>query len=224
MSRYAFRQSLGAFFLGEANIVRTWLPRGLTPFEMCPGHAMLAITAFDFIDSEVGPYGELVVSVLVAPFASRGHELPHAASYPVLLATTTPESRAHASEQWYLPRHERCMEMNFAERGGRRTIDVFDAGERVLSLSIQHGKTTSSVRLYQVFSAREGVIHRVNVRISGGLDEHQDESGELHLHAHPWARRIADVLLDDHPIMEQSMDLGEEERIGDLVPHLLESS
>ena len=224
MSRYAFRQSLGAFFLAEAEAVRTWLPRSLTPFEMCPGHAMLAVTAFDFSESEVGPYGELVVSVLVAPFASRGNELPHAASYPVLLATTTPESRAHASEQWYLPRHERCMEMNFAERGGRRSIDVLDAGERVLSLSVQHGKTAPSVRLYQVFSARNGVTHRVNVRISGGLVEHQDESGELSLHIHPWARRIAGVLLDERPMMEQSMDPGEEERIGELVPHLLEAS
>lgn len=224
MSRYVFRQSLGAFFLAEAEVVRTWLPRSLTPFEMCPGHAMLAVTAFDFSESEVGPYGELVVSVLVAPFASRGSELPHAASYPVLLATTTAESRAHASEHWYLPRHERCMEMSFAEREGRRSVDVLDAGERVLSLSVLHGKTAPSVRLYQVFSARNGVTHRVNVRISGELVEHQDESGELHLHDHPWARRIAGVLLDERPMMEQSMDPGEEERIGELVPHLMEAS
>lgn len=220
MSRYAFRRSLGAFFFAKAEFVRTWLPRGLTPFEMCPGHALLAITAFDFIESEVGPYGELVVSVLVAPFASRGDELPHAASYPVMLATTTAQSRAHASEQWYLPRHERCMEMHFVEQNGRRTVHVLDAGEQVLSLSVQYRKTAASVRLYQVFSSRDGVIHRVNVRISGELDEHQDESGELQLQAHPWARRIADVLLDEQPMMEQSMDVGEEERIGDLVPHL----
>jgi hypothetical protein len=224
MIRYAFRQVIGAFFFADASALRTWLPRGLTPFEMCPGHAMLAVTIFDFVESEVGPYGELVVSVLVPPFAGRGTELPHAASFPVALATTTSASRAHAFERWFLPRHERCMQMEFVQHGKRRSVNVRDAGEPVLTLSVEHGNTTPSARLYQVFSVRDGRIYRVNVRVSGELDEHQDESGHLELHSHALGKRIADALLDEHPVMEQSMGAGEELRIGDLVPHISESA
>ena len=47
------------------------------------------MSAFDFTESEVGPYGELVISILVPPFALTSAELPQAAIFPIAICTTT---------------------------------------------------------------------------------------------------------------------------------------
>ena len=67
MTRYRFREALGAFFHADTRALSSLLPAGLRPLEARPGHAVLAVTAFDFVESEVGAYGELVISVLVPP-------------------------------------------------------------------------------------------------------------------------------------------------------------
>ncbi len=223
MTRYGFREALGAFFHADTNTLRRWLPAGLSPLEAQPGHALIAVTAFDFTESEVGAYGELVISVLVPPFATRGSPLPHAATFPVVLATTTASSRAHASERWLLPEHERCLDIEFRRDGQQRSVHVHDRGELVLTLSVKRSAGVPSDRLYQVFSARDGQLHRVNLHILGDLDEHQDETGRLQLYAHPITSRIESALLDDRPIVEQSIESGEQQ-FSDLVSHKWEQS
>jgi hypothetical protein len=221
MTRYGFRQALGGFFLAHASKLQALLPSGLHPLDVRPAHGVLAVTAFDFVQSEVGAYGELVLSVLVPPFAHRGNPLPHAAWFPVALATTTPASRAHASERWLLPDHEKCLEIEFLREGSRRSVVVRDSSEPVLTLDVERRRPAPATRLYQAFSAKQDRLHRVNLHISGELDEHQDETGRLELHPHAFTTRIGDILIDDAPIAEQSMESGEQ-RFADLELHKLE--
>lgn len=77
------------------------------------------ITVFDFVESEAGPYGEVVISLVVIPWASRDQELPHSAFFPIFLATTTYASRAHASERWKLPEYEHRVEVSHLEEANR---------------------------------------------------------------------------------------------------------
>lgn len=222
MNRYFFREALGLYLHVQTSTVRKWLPPDLHPLEAQPGHAILALTSFDFVDSEVGPYGELVISVLVPPFASRGGELPHAATFPIILLTTTEASAAHNFERWRLPRFERSVEMEFLRDGNRRTLRVRDGQVPLLTMSVERHRGVPSSRLYQVFTDKDGQLNRANVRFIGELDEHQDETGRLELFSHPLAERLAGALLDDIPVVEQSMDAGEEQ-YSDPVPHRLES-
>lgn len=221
MNRYIFRSAIGAYFHVDTNIVRSWLPNGLVPLEARPGHAVLAVTSFDFVDSEVGPYGEVVLSILVPPFASRNVELPHAATFPIVLLTTTAASAAHNGERWYLPGFERPVKIDLAQAENRRILRVTDEGKPLLTLSVQRNGGGPSSRLFQVFTTHKGVLHRANVRFIGDLDEHQNETGRLELFSHPVADRIAPALHDDLPIVEQSMNAGEEQ-YADVVPHLSE--
>lgn len=222
MNRYMFRAAIGAYFHVDTNIVRNWLPKGLVPLEARPGHSVLAITSFDFIDSEVGPYGEVVISILVPPFANRDVELPHAATFPIVLLTTTEASAAHNGERWYLPGFERPVNIELTQVENRRILRVVDNGNPILSLHVQRQGGGSASRLFQVFTTHKGILHRANVRFLGDLDEHQNETGKLELFPHPLADRIAAALQDDLPIVEQSMDAGEEQ-YADVVPHLSES-
>lgn len=223
MNRYLFRAAVGAYFHVDTKAVRAWLPPSLVPLEARPGHAVLAVTSFDFVDSEAGPYGEVVLSILVPPFASRGVELPHAATFPIVLLTTTDASAAHNAERWFLPGFGRSVEINLSQNDDRRILRVYDQGKPLLTLTVQRNGGAPATRLFQVFTTNEGALHRANVRFIGDLDEHQNETGRLELFSHPLADRIAQVLLDDLPIVEQSMNAGEEQ-YADVVRHLSEST
>ncbi len=114
--QYHFRTAIGGFFeIPTANAIRI-LPKHLQPVEPHHGLSVLSVMAFDFHDSMVGAYGELILSVHVAPRLAPGGRLPRAAFYPFLLGTTTTASREHAIERWHLPHFMHDIQLGF-ERG-----------------------------------------------------------------------------------------------------------
>ena len=222
MTRYGFRLALGAFFHAETETLLKQLPAALHPVETHPGIAVVAVTVFDFDRSEVGAYGELVVSAVVAPYLGEGLALPDAALFPLMLATTTPESRTHAAERWHLPHFDRCVSIAFDEGRpsslGPRSVEVHDRDELVLRLEVEAQAREQATRHYQCFSASPDAIHRVEIDIGGPLTEHEDERGQLSLGASPLGAAIAALIDDPLPLREQVMDAGEQ-RFGSLVRH-----
>ena len=218
MTRYKFHRALGAFFLGNSQVVRSWLPAGLHPNEAHPGHAVIAVSAFDFSESEVGAYGELVLSAIVRPFAQPGDPLPHAATFPIALATTTEASRQHATERWCLPKHTHCIDVAFDEDGDDRTVTVQDGGKHVLTLTVSHQHSNHQKRLYQAFAVGDQGVCRVNLDILGEFSEHQDQTGHLELSDNPLTQAFGSALAMDEPYLEQSVGEGEQQ-FGNLTPH-----
>lgn len=218
MSRYGFRSALGGFFHANASRAKAALPDGLIPLESHPGLAVLGVTVFDFDESEVGPYQELVASIVVPAWAPRGESLPHAAFFPVLLATSTQASRLHAAERWRLPKLDRCLTIELDRTSDERVAIVRDQGQTVLRLRVTSTKSVASQRSYQCFAADDGQLHRVTLDIQGALSEHEDEGGEIEFGNHPIVASLVQMLDDPVPFREQSMDVGEQ-RFGELVRH-----
>lgn len=218
MNRYEFRSALGGFFHANASRAAALLPDGLRPLESHPGLAVLAVTVFDFHASEVGPYRELVASVVVFPWAPRGESLPHVAVFPLLLATSTEASRDHATERWQLPQLDRCLSIELDHSMGERVAVVRDEQQVVLRLRVADTKQVASRRNYQCFSADAEHSYRVTVAIEGQLSEHEDERGELKLGEHPITATIARLLDDPIPFREQYMESGVQ-HFGELVRH-----
>jgi hypothetical protein len=218
VSRYDFRSALGGFFHANASRAAAALPDGLRPLESHPGLAVLAVTVFDFHASEVGPYQELLASIVVSPWAPRGEPLPHSAFFPVLLATSTHASRKHATERWRLPQLDRCLSIELDRSAGERVAVVRDERQVVLRLRVTETKQVASRRDYQCFAADPEHSYRVMVELEGQLSEHDDERGELALGDHPLASSLAQLLDDPTPFREQCMDVGVE-RFGELVRH-----
>lgn len=217
MSVYSARQAVNAYFLAPTDALARWLPPGLRPLEVRPQHGVLAITSFDFAASEVGPYAEVALSVLVPPYAPKGEKLPHAATFPFALATSTAVSAADASDRWALPRYKRPVDVRFEHDAQRYQVALFDDGEPVLELSVRRGSPERGTRSYQLFTRREPQLFRVSLDIEGPFEERDDEGGRLRLFDHPYANLVAELLADDTPILEQSMEAGEQ-RFGALTP------
>ena len=96
VTRYDFSQAVSAFYEMPTELTRVLLPRHLQPLEAHHGSSIFAVTAFDFTESMVGPYQEIVLAVIVPPLIEPGGDFPKSAFYPFLLGTSTAESRAHA--------------------------------------------------------------------------------------------------------------------------------
>ena len=68
--QYDYRHAIGGFFEFPTENARKLLPAHLHPVEPHHGQSVLSVMAFDFTAGSVdniGPYGELVLSVHVAP-------------------------------------------------------------------------------------------------------------------------------------------------------------
>ncbi|HMB69313.1 MAG TPA: acetoacetate decarboxylase family protein, partial [bacterium] len=136
---YHFRNAVSAFFEMPAAAARKLLPAHLQPLELRHESGVLAITAFDFTESMVGAYQEIVLAVIVPPLAKPGGAFPRSAFYPFLLGTSTPESRAHAIERWHLPHHMAEIQMEFEEGDGKVDVAVREGAASILDLSVvQH--------------------------------------------------------------------------------------
>jgi hypothetical protein len=219
MSRYGFGRARAAFFHANAAGLAALLPAGLHPLESHPELGVLAVTVFDFDDTEVGAYRELVVSVMLTPWAPRGQRMPDGAVFPVLLATTTESSRTHAAERWKLPALDRCLSIEFHDAGDRSQVSIDDGGRPILRLTVGLGPQTPSHRRFQCFSVDSEQVYLAGLDFVGPLFEHEDERGVLELHdEHALGAWLKELIDDPIPFREQSMGAGEE-RYFDLLPH-----
>lgn len=215
MTRYAYRQALGAFFHVDESFVRSRLPRSLMPLGARAGSAILSALVFDFIDSEAGPFTELALMWVVPPEARAGLELPLIGVYPFLLATSTEASRDLARGRLRLPVQDTLIETRFSQEGPMHHAEVLTDGERLLRLAVKKGRTGESTsRLYQCF-AQQDPLFDAPVQMRGWVAEHQEEVGRLELSDHAWVRGLESALEDNVPFREQFVENGLED-FGDM--------
>ena len=93
--RYVFTSGVSAFFEMPTSDARRILPAHLEPVEVRHERSILAVNAFHVRESVVGPYAELMLSVVVPPFPGRWGQHPKAGFYPFMAATSSEESRRH---------------------------------------------------------------------------------------------------------------------------------
>src|SRR5690606_33088175 len=101
--RYHFSNGINCIFELPTDTARKKLPRHVEPVEVNHGVSLMGITVFDFTESPVGPYQELVLSLYAVPRLGIMERHPHGAVYPIVLASTNKETRDHAIDLWHLP-------------------------------------------------------------------------------------------------------------------------
>ena len=194
-TRYSFRNAINGFFEFPTDNARRILPSHLEPVELHHGTSILAMTAFDFTESVVGPYGEVVMAVVVAPLVKPGERLPKAAMYPYRVATTTKAAREHAIERWRLPHWMEDVRIDWSDAAHGMTALVAADGEPVAELSITDHSWSSVSQLFQAFMRDDAAAYLAQMVFDGEQSEHEDEKGRVVLHEHPFNRelQIADV-------------------------------
>lgn len=187
---YRFRHSIVGFFeFPTANAVKI-LPPSLQPVEPHHGQSVLSVMAFDFHDSMVGPYGELIFCVGVAPRIEAGTRLPRGAFYPFLIGTTTRASREHAIERWHLPHFMEDIEMDFQTKNGEIRLEAAQGGSPIVGMRLTDYAWEPVEHLYQSFMKDASGAYMARIEMAAPFSEHEEERGEIELHPHAFTAAI----------------------------------
>jgi hypothetical protein len=210
LTRYGYKNAISGFFEFPTENARRILPRHLEPAELHHGSSIFSMTVFDFTESEVGSYGEVVMAVIVAPLVKPGERLPKSAFYPYQVATTTRAARDHAIERWHLPHWMEDVEVRFDQRGKAITAGVEVDGSPVAELTITDHSWDPVSHLYQCFMRDDSGAYLASITMEGQQCEHEEETGRLQLFEHPFNKELAISEIYEHPFREMWMREGKQ--------------
>lgn len=202
LTRYAYSDVIGGFFEFPTENARRVLPGTLEPTELHHGSSVFAINVFEFTESEVGPYREVVMAVLVAPLVMPGARLPKSAFYPYQVATTSRAARDHAIERWRLPHWMEDVEIDLQRGSGSMTARVKADASPVVELTITEHSWQPVSHLYQSFMKDGSGGYLAHVTMEGEQSEHEEETGRIELHEHPFNNDLMISEIYENPFRE----------------------
>jgi hypothetical protein len=207
---YAFRTGVSAFFEMATADAREVLPDHLEPIEVRHERSVLSVTAFLFDDSVVGPYTELMFSVIVPPMVAQWGQHAKAGFYPFVAAMTSAEARRIKSERFHFPYHDQDIDAQFIETDDRVRVRVFGGGAPILDLSVTPGAWETTTHLLQGFMMNGSERLRTTLQISGDYTVHENERGEMTLFPHPMTADLLRQEVSTEPFREHWFKNGTE--------------
>ncbi len=212
--QYPFTTGINAIFEIPTQTARRLMPKGIETVESNHGVSLIGFTLFDFSESPVGPYQELVVSLYAVPRLGIMEQHPHAAVYPVVVASSCQEARDHAIDLWRLPHfmEDITIEFSASPDGSTMTGTVrCHKGEVILDLTLSHtGSWKPTYQLYQSFQHDETGTYIGVMDMRGMLSEHEENTGTLRLHEHRFFDHLDLSGMDTLPFREMWMREGVE--------------
>ena len=181
---YRFHTGVSAFFEMATADARAVLPAHLEPIEVRHERSVMAVNAFLFDDSVVGPYTEIMFAVIVPPSVAAWGQHAKAGLFPFLAATSSCEARRIKAERFHFPYHEQSIDAQFIETDDRLRIRVFGGGAPILDLSVTPGSWETTTHLLQGFMMNGSERLRTILQISGDYTVHEDERGDMKLFPH----------------------------------------
>jgi len=200
---YGYDLCVGGYFEMSTANARDLLPAHLEPLEVKHERSILAITAFRFSDSLVGPYDEVVLAVVVPPMVEPGKPLAKAAFFPFMVGTSTEAARQHAIDRWRLPHYMKDITVDFDRDGDQVAVSVTDEGSPVLEMVITEFDSTPAANNYMCFTVDPEERYKVNILMEAAHAEHEEESGALTLHEHPMTEGLDIEEIDTWPFREE---------------------
>lgn len=200
---YGFKACVGGYFEMSTSNARSLIPPHLEPLEVVHTRSILAITAFQFTDSLIGAYDEVVLAVVVPPRVETGRPLPKAAFFPFMVGTSTEASRLHAMERWHLPHYMSDLDIALEQTGGEMLVRVADAGAPVLDLTVTQYEFARTQNIYTAFTVEGEERYKVNIYMEADHSEHEEERGSLVLHEHPLTEGLAIDEVNSWPFREE---------------------
>lgn len=208
--QYFFRDAIGGFFEFPTENARQILPADIQPIEPRHGTSVLSVLAFNFVDSPIGAYDELILSVLVSPLIDKGAPMPRSAFYAFKVGTSTRESRDHAIERWHLPHYMQDIELAWHHGDGSLTIEANDRRNPMLRLTVTEHEWTDVEHRYQTFMEDDDGLYTATVMMGGEFSENEEERGAIQIRSHGMAELIHDWDVETVPFRELWMRNGVE--------------
>jgi hypothetical protein len=207
---YRFHTGVSAFFEMATSDARAVLPDHLEPIEVRHQRSVLSVTAFLFDDSVVGPYTEVMFSVIVPPKVSPWGQHAKAGFYPFVAATSSDDARRIKAERFHFPYHDQRIDAQFIETSESMRIRVFGAGAPMLDMCVTPGPWEITTHLLQAYMMNGDERLRTTLQISGDYTVHENEKGTMSLFSHPMTAGLLGHEVSPLPFREHSFRNGTE--------------
>jgi hypothetical protein len=214
---YAFRTGVSAFFEMATADARALLPRHLEPVEVRHQRSVLVVNAFLFDDSVVGPYTELMFSVVVPATVAKWGVHAKGGFFPFLAATSNADARNIKSGRFHFPYLDEDIDAQFIESEGRVRVRAFGGGEPIIDFSVTQGRWEDATHILQGFMMNGDERLRATLQISSEYSVHENEQGSMTLFPHQMTRGLLGPEVSACPFREHWFKNGTE------VFHTLES-
>lgn len=207
-----------AVFAARLGALRRLMPDPrFCPARLAPGLGAVAVTCFEYRDTDIGPYNELAISVVLnepwflpnlpglALASSLRRRQLHAWVHH--LPVTTEIARAGGVDFYNYPKF--IAGIDFQENGERRVCRLSEGAEHILTLSGERIATPRSEQL-QLFShlwmdrQPQGSEFKINA-VEMGVSVRPGAASLALGERHPIARELAEVIALNHPIQYQYM-------------------
>lgn len=206
--KYYFSTGVSAFFEMATTDAERILPDHLQAIEVRPQRSILNVTVFHFRQSEVGPYAELMFSVVVPPVADTWGRHPKGAFFPFQAATSSEASRTHRRELLRIPHYDEDIQVQFVEMRDEIHVRVRGGGEPVVELTVTQHRWRSSTHLLHTFMMDGSRCLKADLQISGRYTVHEHERGRITLHPHPMTRQLSLGDVSAYPFREHWLKEG----------------
>lgn len=194
-----------AGFTARSERLRLLTPRQLQLAEIWPGRSAVGIICFDYVRSDIGPYGEVAVAWPVV----HAHR-PPPPLLPILAETrwpgmgwwvhrlpvTSPIANEAGRAHWGYPKF--VADIEFGWDGSRRSCTLSEGGAEILRLTIDTRMAAVPRRFpLRTWSQQGGELLHTTVDVDAvGLRRMMRADVELALGPHPVGRELEELGLD----------------------------
>ena len=210
--RYWRTDCFMALFAADLGAVRALLPsHRLHPVRVTGNKAVVAVGVFNYLETSVGPYGEIAVSPLCTLDRAAPPVLPLAAGYlrgmsgfVAHLPVTTRIAREAGRRVWGYPKF--VADMDFDLSPERQRVEMSEDGQEIMSLEVRRrGHVALETAPLTTYTAHDGRLVRTRIAIRGHVATALGPAnGELLLGDHPVAREIAALGIDRKPLVTRT--------------------
>jgi hypothetical protein len=207
---YPFSTGVSAFFEMATPTARALLPSHLQPIEVRHERSILSVTAFLFEDSVVGPYTELMFSVIVPPMVAKWGEHAKGGFFPFLAATSSREARRIKARRFPFPYSDKDIDAQFIETRDRLRVRAFGDGDPIVDFSVTQDRWEDTSHILQGFMMNGEERLRATLQISSQYTVHENELGTMTLFPHSLTAGLLGEEVTPYPFREHWFKNGTE--------------
>lgn len=210
--RYWRTDCFMGLFTADLGAVRDLLPSSrLHPVRVSANKAIVAIAAFNYLETSVGPYGEIAVSPMCTLDRAAAPVLPLATGYlrgmsgfVAHLPVTSRIAREAGRRVWGYPKFVADMDFDLCPESQR--VEMSEGGQEILSLEIRRrGHVALETAPLTTYTIHDGRLVQTVIPTRGHVSTAiGPASGELILGDHPVGREVAELGLGSKPLIART--------------------
>lgn len=217
---YYDNTALHAVYTASTSKIKKYLPHhDMQPVELSPGRCLVGFSAFEYRETDIGPYNEFGISILI----SWGKK-----SVPLFGVLKSAFKRIYSAYIWHLPVTTEIAyyggveiygypkfiaDIKFTRKNNRTICTLMDKGEHILTLM---GKNLPTKReriiKYKTYPVKDGIPLVANVIVDPIEYAQKFMGNEVTLeigNSHPICKELREIELSKNPVLYQYIPLNQ---------------